>query len=423
MRVDTKRLEGDGALLAGQAPEAHAPLRVARQPILDSSLRLLGYELLYRAQGEEAAEGHDHGRATSAVVVDGILDVGLLDLVGERLAFLNVSREFLLGVRPLPLPPRHVVLELLEDQLVDGELLHVLDELVQAGFAIALDDFRLTPETEPLLKYARIVKVDVLEHSEPSLRALLKRLRAQRPRLQLLAEKVETRAQFEHCCQLGFDAFQGYFFARPAHVGRRRLPSHGLSALSTMGEINASEDFDELHRIITRDAGLSMRLLRYANSAYVSLPRRVASVHEGLAWLGTTAVRRFALMVAMAGVRDAPSELLLTALVRARMCQLLSGAGEGQAGHTYFTVGLFSVADALADAPMRDVVEQLPFRSDVAEALLDGRGELGELLAAAIAYERGEFDRAELLAHGRVELDRAYREAVEWADRSLGELL
>lgn len=426
VRVDTKTpVSRPGSGAGGGQARAHSrgALRVARQPILDSSLRLIGYELLYRAQGEEAALAHDHGRATSAVIVDGILDVGVLDLVGDRLAYLNVSREFLLSVRPLPLPPRHVVLELLEDQHVDGALLEVLGELVAAGFTIALDDFRLTPETEPLLDYARIVKVDVLEHTGRGLSELLARLRAHRPPLQLLAEKVETREQFERCCQLGFEAFQGYFFAMPAHVGRQRLPSQGLGALSTMGEIHASQDFDELHRIITRDAGLSMRLLRYANSAYVSLPRRVGSVHEGLAWLGTATVRRFALMVAMAGVSDAPSELLLTALIRARLCQLLSGGGEGEVGCTYFTVGLFSLADALADAPMWQIVEQLPFRQDIAEALLERRGEMGELLDAVIAYQRGDFDAAGEPSPRHVEIAQAYRDAVEWADRSLAELL
>lgn len=294
---------------------------------------------------------------------------------------------------------------------------------MEAGFVIALDDFRLTADTEQLLDYARIVKIDVLEHSERSMEKLLGRLRAHRPPLALLAEKVETRAQFERCCELGFEAFQGYFFARPANVGRQRLPSQGLGALSTMGEIHASQDFEELHRVITRDAGLSMRLLRYANSAYVSLPRRVGSVHEGLAWLGTATVRRFALMVAMAGVSDAPSELLLTALIRARLCQLLSGAGEGDAGYTYFTVGLFSLADALADAPMWQIVEQLPFRADVAEALLERRGEMGELLEAVIAYQRGDFDAAGQLSQRHVEIAAAYRDAVEWADGSLAALL
>jgi len=224
-------------------------------------------------------------------------------------------------------------------------------ELRQQGFTIALDDFRLTPETETLLQHAQIVKLDVLAHTDSALAEIVLSLRSQHRALALIAEKVETREDFERCRELGFDAFQGYFFARPARVQRDRLPSEGLAALRAMAELNATEDFDELHRIITRDVGLSVRLLRYANSGFVALPLRVGSVHEGLSWLGASTVRRFALMVALAGARDVPSELLVTALVRARMCQLLCGERGAGAEDSSFTVGLFSVADALANHP------------------------------------------------------------------------
>lgn len=418
--TSVKSAGGAGAPRATADPAA---LRVARQPILDGDARLIGYELLFREPPAETAEVLDDRAATAAVILDGLLDVGLVDLVGGCLAYLNVSRDFLLSVRPLPLPAQHVVLELLEDQVVDDELLEVLGELVEQGFTIALDDFRLTPETEQLLQYAQIVKVDVLEHTGQALESLLASLSAHRPSLTLLAEKVETREEFEHCRELGFQAFQGYFFARPSHVQQQRLPSQGLTALSAMADLSATEDFDELHRIITRDVGLSMRLLRYANSAYVALPRRVGSVQEGLAWLGAITVRRFALMAALASARDVPNVLLVTALVRGRMCQLLSGAGEGRAGDSYFTVGMFSVADALANAPMQEVIEQLPFREDITAALLHGSGELGELLTEVMAYERGDFDASRDLIHRHPDIEQIYREATSWADLGITELV
>jgi EAL and modified HD-GYP domain-containing signal transduction protein len=409
-----------GATAASSQP---APVRVARQPILDRDAGLIGYELLFRAPQATSAAVLDDREATATVIIDGLLDVGLFDLVGERLAFLNVSREFLLSVRPLPLPARQVVLELIEDQIVDEPLLDVLAELLAQDFAIALDHFRLTPDTEQLLPCARFVKVDVLEHTGLALEQLVAQLRAHGPALTLIAENVETYEEFERCRELGFHGFQGYFFAKPAHVRQQRLPSKGLTALGAMADLSATDDFDELHRIITRDVGLSMRLLRYANSAYVALPRRVASVQEGLAWLGAVTVRRFALMAALASARDVPDVLLVTALVRAHMCQLLSGAGEGPAGDSYFTVGLFSVADALADTPMQDVIAQLPFREDVAAALLHGSGELGGLLTDVMAYMRGDFGAAAELIRAHPNIEQIYHEASIWADLSIRGLI
>jgi EAL and modified HD-GYP domain-containing signal transduction protein len=299
----------------------------------------------------------------------------------------------------------------------------VLQELVDAGFAIALDDFRMTPATEQLLDYAQVIKLDVLEHTTAGLEELVARLRAERPSLSLIAEKVESREIFEQCLALGVQGFQGYFFAKPSLVQRSRLPSQGFSALGAIADMSATEDFDELNRIITRDAGLSMRLLRYANSAYVALPRRVSSVHEGLTWLGASTVRRFGMMVALASARDVPDVLLVTALVRANMCQIVSGVGQGPVGDSYFTVGLFSVADALANAPMHDVIEQLPFREDVAAALLRGSGDLGTTLTEVIAYERGDFDAAGALIHRYPNIQQIYRESAVWADLSIRGLI
>ena len=407
--------------IAREAPRNGA-LAVARQPILGRDGGLLGYELLFRGQNSSSAEVLDDRAATATVILDGFFDVGLSDLVGENVAYVNVSRDFLLSLRPLPLPPRRVVLELLEDQVVDDALLSVLDDLTGDGFKIALDDFRRTPATERLLGHASIVKLDVLEHSDRGLEHLVGWLRAQAPGVTLLAEKVETRADWVRCGLLGFDAFQGFYFARPSRLQRSRLPSRGLTSLSTMVDLSTTEDFDKLNSIITRDAGLSIRLLRYANSAYVALPRRVGSVQEGLTWLGAATVRRFAMMVALASARDVPNELLVTALVRARMCQLLSGNPDGAAGDSYFTVGLFSVADALADAPMDLLIEQLPFREDLSDALLHRRGRLGQLLDGVIAYQTGEFAAARecLVCHANVE--QIYRDAISWADRSIAAL-
>jgi EAL and modified HD-GYP domain-containing signal transduction protein len=391
---------------------------VARQPILDAQLRVVGYELLFRAPGARTAQVVDAEAATSSVIVDSFMEIGLDEIVGEHLAYLNVSRDFLMSVRPLPLPPGRVVLELLENQAIDDELLTVLRELVADGFTLALDDFRHTPESEPLLELASIVKLDVLALDEEELLEQVALLRRRRPRLSLLAEKVELRADFERCRVLGFDAFQGYFFARPSLTHGRGVPTQCLGALSAVSSLNAIEDFDSLEQIITRDVGLSLRLLRYANSAYVFLPRRVGSVREALIMLGARQVRRWATVVVLAGTSDAPHELLVTGLVRARMCQLLCGERDEQVADRYFTVGLFSVVDALVDAPMGDILATLPFSEEIVQALQERSGPPGELLEAVLAYERGDFDtvaRSGLAPEGP-SFDEAYREAVSWAD-------
>jgi EAL and modified HD-GYP domain-containing signal transduction protein len=162
-----------------------------------------------------------------------------------------------------------------------------------------------------------------------------------------------------------------------------------------------------------------LKLLRYVNSAFFALPRNIGSVREALTLLGTRTVRRWATVMAMSAVPDAPHELVAIALHRARMCELLAGSALPEERETLFTIGLFSVADGLMSAPMEDVLASLPFSDEIRAALLRHEGPKGELLAAVVAYERGEFPTspAAPTAPG-VSLSGTYRAALEWADEA-----
>lgn len=386
---------------------AGVPVAVARQPILDRDEQIRGYELLYRPAGP-APSGPE--ALTSNVIVRALADIGLDALVGDHMAWVNVTREFLLEVRPLPLPPRRTVLELLEGQAVDRELLAVLDELRSAGFRVALDDFRFDTGWEELVARADAVKLDIRELEGDALDDAVRRLR--RPGLYLLAEKVEHRAEYERCRALGFDGFQGYFFAEPVLVEGGTVPTHRLAGLAALTQAGDGVSFEELERLITQDAGLAYKLVRLANSAYVGSRARVASVRGALTLMGTLNVRRWSMMLALAGFTDRPQHLLATGLLRARQCELLARRPVDPAAA--FTVGLFSILPALAGTTIEALIEGLPFDERVSGALLDQDGEEGALLAGVLAFERGEFDACESHGIDLLEVAEAYRAALAW---------
>ena len=399
--------------VAGSLGSARAgvPVAVARQPILDRDEVIRGYELLYRPTGSGAVgpEG-----ATSNVIVRALADIGLDALVGDRKAWVNVTREFLLQVRPLPLPPGRTVIELLEGQAVDDELLAVLGELRAAGFRIALDDFRFDPGWERLVEHADAVKLDIRELPGAALAEAAERLR--RPGLYLLAEKVETREEYEHCRALGFDAFQGYFFAQPLLVEGGTVPTHRLAGLATLAQAGDDASFEELERLISQDAGLAYKLVRLANSAYVGSRTSVASVHGALTLMGTINVRRWSMLLALAGFTDRPQHLLATGLLRARQCELLARCPVDPA--VAFTVGLFSILPALAGTTMEALVGGLPFDEAVSGALLEQDGEEGALLAGVLAFERGDFEACEAYGIDLLELAEVYRAALAWVEQA-----
>ena len=232
------------ALIDVPTPHAAAPaeyrarVAVARQPIVDRSEQIVGFELLHRPMPI-----HDADAATSNVILRSVADIGLERLVGAHPAYINVTREFLLDIRPLPLAPERFVLELLENQTIDEPLLEVLRELAAAGFRIALDDFCLTDGWESLIEIAAMVKLDIHEHAGDALADTVARLRDHD--VTLIAEKIETRAEYELCRALGFDAFQGYYFAEPQLVIGRSAPAQRLGARTT--------GLEELERLIGQD--------------------------------------------------------------------------------------------------------------------------------------------------------------------------
>jgi c-di-GMP phosphodiesterase len=410
---------GPSSPASSPAPEpgrgAPGDVLVARQPILDAQLKVVGYEVLYRANGGPSAQVEDAERATSSVIADAFGELGLERLVGPRPAFLNVTRDFLLAVRPLPFVPGRVVLELVEDQVVDDLLLAVLRDVVGHGFALALDDFVYDDSLEPLLELATIVKVDALELGP---REALNQLALLKERsVRTVAEKVETREEFALYRDAGFDLFQGYFYARPNIVRGQRVPAAQVDALATVAQLEATGGaFELLEDVIRRDLGLSYKLLRYVNSAFFGLPREVGSVREALTTLGSRTVKQWATVLALAGASGAGGgELISTGLLRARMCEDLFQGDDRTAAERCFTVGLFSVIDALLDTPMEQALAELPLVDEVRDALLHREGEAGRILAQVLAYERGEFDCVDCDDRLAV-IGQSYRGALEWAD-------
>ncbi len=395
---------------------------VARQPIFNHKLDVVGYELLFRGGCANHALIASPEGATATVVVNSFTEIGLDRLVGNKTAWVNVSREFVLSGLAPAVPPGLIGLEILEDQLLDDQMITALRGLKRQGYRLAFDDFQYSPSAEPLLGLVDLVKLDMLALGRERLREQVELLKPYG--VKLLAEKLETRADHAFCAGNGCDLFQGYFFCRPVVMRHRGIAANRMALLQLVAALHDPDiELADVEHLIARDVALSFRLLRYINSAFFGLRGEVRSVSQALALLGVENVRRWATLSVLASIDDKPSELTLTALIRANFCER---AGE-QLGLVrpaeLFTLGLFSVIDALMDAPMHVVLESLPFPGDMREALIHRRGEKGLLLDCVATLETGELDRAKTIVSRAAEL---YFESLMWAsgaaDALFGEL-
>jgi EAL and modified HD-GYP domain-containing signal transduction protein len=390
---------------------AAAEVVVARQPILDRNEEIAGYELLFSATTGRATAAHAHD-ATARVLVQSVAEVGLEHVSGGRPAHVKLTREVLVAVRPLPLPPGRVVIGLDGNHGADIALLDVLRELRDTGFTVALDGFRTGTAWQALSEHADAVKLDIRDLAGSS---LLNTLEWLRPRdLTLIARGVDTREDYDVCRALGFDQFQGLFFAQPALIEGRSGPTHRLGTLSALVAPGARAGFEQLERMISQDAGLAHKLVRLSNSAFIGVRQEVSSVRQALMLLGTVAVRRWAMLLVLAGLNDRPHHLLGLGLLRARLCELLA-TGDAEPERA-FTVGLFSVVDGLLATPMSELLEDLPFDGRTRDALLHQDGPEGRLLESVLAYENGHFEVCARAGLALAEVGRAYREAVAWTE-------
>lgn len=360
---------------------------LARQPIYDSGLRVAGYELLFRDGNCAGAAFTDGDRATSEVITSSV-DIGLSNLVGSHPAFINATSRFLHGNLPLPQLRSQIVLEVLEDVAVDDALVERLAALSRAGYRVALDDFVYRPGCDALLDVADYVKLDVQALDADQLADQVARVRAHRPRL--IAEKVETYEMMAFCRELGIDLFQGFFFCKPRVICGKRPEANRLAVLQLITRLQDPDaGMDELERLVTCDPALSYRLLKYINSASCGVPVEVTSIRQAMVLVGVDMIRGWATLLLLSRLSDGkPSELIVTALIRARMCELLGRYDAGRDDNEYFTVGLLSVLDALLDVPMAEVVQELPFADEVRAALSSHAGVLGATLARVIDYEQ-----------------------------------
>jgi len=389
---------------------------VGRQPIFDGSLSVLGYELLFR-HGPDAAFASSAGeRATGRVIVNTFAELGLDRLVGNRCAFINLTRPFLVGTLPLPFSPSDVVLEILETISVDDDLLAGLQRLSDAGYLLAIDDFVAGDEerTTKLLPYASYVKVDVLGQTDEQLAACVDQCRPYNVRL--IAERVEEHETMRRCTELGFQYFQGYLLGRPAVVSSPGLAPTTVACMELLNRLSKPDvSFDELVEIVRIDLGLSYRLLRAVNSAASGLVRPIASVREALVMLGQKQLRAWVLLMVVADASDVVEEQLTAAMTRARMCELLSVYEPAVRADTAFFGGLLSSLDFLLNMPMREVVERLPLEDTIAAALVHREGPLGGLIETVTAYEVADLDA---LASSSIELSDlapAYLNAIAWS--------
>jgi EAL and modified HD-GYP domain-containing signal transduction protein len=397
----------------GGQPEIRA-VHVGRQALYDRAGDVVAYELLFRNAPDAMVAATRGSYATSQVIVAAFTEFGIQELVGGKPCFVNLTREFLVGDLPLPFDPGHAGLEILADVVVDEEVLAGVAALAEEGYTITVDDYVVGQERDALLPFATYAKVDMLRADHAAVGATIERCR-EYPHLQLVAERLETTELVSAAFEWGFELFQGNVLGRPHLVTTHVLNPSRLHRLKLLTDLSRDDvNLDDAVATIERDPALALRILRGANAASSGFKRQVSSVLEAVVLIGTAQVRRWATLMLATDLAEGDEVHLSEAVIRARMCQTLAEK-LGQRGHSAFIVGLLSAVVDMMDLEPSDIVRELPLADDIAAAVIEGRGGLGEIVTAVRNYQQGRVPAPDL---GGVNLADDLLSAMRWTTAS-----
>ena len=365
---------------------------VARQPIFDLKENVFAYELLFRKGSQNYYEGMDGDQATTDVIVNSFLNIGIETLTRGKRAFINFTTNLIKEQTAYILPSDLVVVEILEDIEPDQDIVLACQKLKEAGYLLALDDFVFKEQFKPLIDLADIIKIDFTTTCEIERIDIVKRLSSHN--IMFLAEKVETREEFNQAQKAGYSLFQGYFFSKPFVVVGRNIPPFKLNCLRLLQEINnVDSDFKKMEDIIKGDVSLSYNLLKFINSAVFGLKMKINSIKQALVLMGLSEVRKWASLVTLQTVgKDKPNELIVNSLVRASFGEALACKTKlKQEASNIFFMGMFSLMDAFLDRPLAEVLEELPLTQEIKQSLLGEDNRFSPIFNLVLAYEKADW--------------------------------
>jgi c-di-GMP-related signal transduction protein len=360
---------------------------VARQPIFDRKMNVLGYELLYRRGMNNLYEGSDDNQATAELISNSYLNMHFSELTDGTKGFINFSEKMLIEQIPLILPKELTVVEILERVEITDELIEACKKISDKGYTIALDDYIFDESSLPLLEIADIIKIEFPFVEHEIQRKLISKYKN---RIKFLAEKVETREEYKLALDMGYDYFQGYFFSKPVIIKSKEVDNLNVNLILILEMLNQKEpDFQKMAEVIQSDLGLAYKLLKLANSALLGTRNKIISIKHALVQLGIIEISKWIYVLLLRDVQTVENkELIKTCLIRAKLMELLAiDIGMRNKKLDYFLTGMLSSIDVLTNRDMKEILDELPLSDDVKDALLGKCNEIREMLDMILNYE------------------------------------
>jgi EAL and modified HD-GYP domain-containing signal transduction protein len=397
---------------------------IARQPIFNRSMNVYAYELLFRSDISKTEYTGIDALSSTAIVVGGMFELGLDSLVGDKRAFVNFNRDFIMSDAIEIIDPEKMVIEILEETVIDQELIERFEYLRAKGYDLALDDYAGDEMVVHFSESINMIKFDIRKVNLDDILPEVKQKLAQNK--VLIAEKIETIDEFNKAKKMGFHFFQGYFFSKPNIVGGiKAKKSANIVYQQILEELYEEEpSFDRLSEIVITDPNMAYRLLRVA-SIKKEGKTEILSIKRGLISIGLKELERWVYFLMLQELSNhKPLELMRLSLARSKFGETLAvNSKYSKRKHEITLMCLFSVIDAMIDEPMEKAIGDISLSQDVKNALINQEGELMNIGRIVLSYESADwYDATELIDQLDIDysdVSRWYLEACSWADKTI----
>ena len=391
---------------------------VGRQPIFDRHSNVFGYELLYRRSMNNFYEGVDGNQATRDLIYNAFFAMQIDDLTEGKVGFINFTDAMVRDLVPEILPKEQLVIEILENSIVDHDLIQACKSLKEKGYILALDDFVLNPSLEPLLELVDIIKIEFPNVSLETQRNLINKYKH---KIKFLAERLETREEYNVALQMGYDYFQGFFFSKPVIYKQNDIGVLNTSILNIIHQLRTLDpDYNRIAQAVELDVGLSYKVIRLSNTISFGARYSIRSVRQALVRIGILELRRWFNVLLLKDLQQVENhELIKQSLVRAHLMENLAQyCGAKEQSLDYLLTGMFSSIDVLLSKPMEEVLIGMPLVDTVKAALLGEENDLKHVLDFVKHYEAMDINPETFdFPLGKIDLESFnghYIEALRW---------
>lgn len=400
---------------------------VGRQPIFDQKGNIYAYELLYRNSDHNSFPNVNPEKATVELLVNTFLTIGIDQVVNRTKSFINFSDKLIFDEAIEHLDTKVVVIELLEDIEVTPEVIARLRHLRKIGFMLVLDDFLIGKEHElyqQLYSLIDIIKVDFMFTPRED-RKRIEALRKKHRHIKLLAEKIETKAEYEEALAADYMLFQGYYFAKPDIIKGKDIVSNSLLHMSVFQKLNeAVPDIDDISNLIKHDVALSYKLLRHINSFAFDIRNEISSIKQAIMMMGLNNARKWIQILLLYDLGDKQTKgreraLIASSLTRAKICEMLARENGKTNADEYFLTGMFSQINIIMYQSWDRILPQLSLSEPINDTVRGKETEISPYLQLAEAMEDFHLpvieEKAKLLGITDVRLTEISVEAHRWA--------